>query len=250
MISIWFYSIISVIVVSLLSFTGLLTFSIRAGLLKKLLIFLVGFSAGALFGDAFLHLLPKAAESHGFTLSVSIYIISGILVSFLIEKIIHWRHCHIHPKAKDHIHPFAIMNLVGDSVHNFLDGLIISASYLASFQIGIATTLAVILHEIPQEIGDFGILLHGGFSKNKALLFNFLTAVTSILGAIVALLLYSYVESLTAFLIPFAAGGFIYIAGSDLIPELHKVVKIKNSLLQFLVIILGVLLMVALLYVE
>lgn len=244
------YAIISVLIVSLISLVGLLTISIKINKLKKLLIYMVSFSAGALFGDVFFHLLPEIVEPKGFTLKIALSLLLGILLSFLLEKVINWRHCHIHPKSKDHIHPFAIMNLFGDAVHNFIDGLIIGASYLVSFPVGFATTLAVIFHEIPQEIGDFGVLLHGGFKKRKALLFNFLTALTSIIGAIVSFLLNNYVENLTLFLIPFAAGSFIYIAGSDLIPELHKEVKVKNSILQFIFIILGLLVMIGLLYLD
>ncbi|MEK6953135.1 MAG: ZIP family metal transporter, partial [Nanoarchaeota archaeon] len=173
----------------------------------------------------------------------------GIILSFLIEKVIHWRHCHI-PTSKKHPHPFAYINLLGDSVHNFIDGLIIAASYLASIPVGIATTIAVILHEIPQEIGDFGVLLHGGFTKKKALFFNFITALTAVLGALIALILSKSIEQLTIFLIPFAAGGFIYIAGSDLIPELHKEVKLSKSVLQILTFVFGILIMVLLLFLE
>lgn len=246
---IWFYSLASVILVSLLSFVGIFTFSIKEERLKKFLIYMVSFAAGALFGDAFIHLLPEVFEKTGFGLNISLYVLSGIAFSFVVEKIIHWRHCHI-PNMKGHIHPFAMMNLFGDSVHNFIDGMIIGASYLASTQIGMATTLAVVLHEIPQEIGDFGVLLHGGFSRAKALFFNFMTALTGILGAAVSLLISSYAENLNVFLIPFAAGSFIYIAGSDLIPEMHKEVKASKSLLQFFMIALGVGVMMTLLWLE
>lgn len=249
MLAAWMYSLVSVIVVSLLSLVGVLTLSIKEERLKKFLIYMVSFAAGALFGDVFIHLLPEAVEETGFGLNISLYILSGVVFSFVVEKIIHWRHCHL-PDTKDHIHPFAMMNLFGDGVHNFIDGLIIGASYLASLPVGIATTLAVILHEIPQEIGDFGVLLHGGFSRAKALLFNFITALTCILGAIVSLLLGSYTGNITNFLIPFAAGSFIYIAGSDLIPELHKEVKLEKSLLQFVMIVLGVALMLAIVLAE
>ena len=247
MMDIWVYSLVSVLVVSLISFAGILTLSIKVDKLKKILLYLVSFSAGALFGDVFIHLLPEAVEESGFGLNVSIYLMLGIAFSFIAEKFIHWRHCHI-PTSKDHVHPFAMMNLFGDAVHNFIDGMIIAASYLASIPVGIATTIAVILHELPQEIGDFGVLLHGGFSKSKALFFNFVTALTAILGAVVSLVLSSYVENITVFLIPFAAGTFIYIAGSDLIPELHKEVRAEKSLLQFVAIVLGVLVMLALLF--
>lgn len=247
--NVWIYSLVSVFIVSLISFVGLLTLTVKADKLKKILLYMVSFSAGALFGDAFIHLLPEAVEEIGFGLNISIYVLLGIGFFFIIEKFIHWRHCHI-PSSEEHVHPFAMMNLFGDGVHNFIDGLIIAASYLVNIPVGIATTLAVILHEIPSEIGDFGVLLHGGFSKGKALFYNFVTALAAVLGAIVSLSISSYVENITVFLIPFAAGGFIYIAGSDLIPELHKEVKVKKSLLQFIAIVLGVLVMLLLLLLE
>jgi zinc and cadmium transporter len=240
------YTLVSVVLVSLISVVGLLAFSIKIERLKEMLLYMVSFSAGALFGDAFFHLLPEIVKEAGFGFNIAIYVLLGIGFSFITEKVIRWRHCHL-PITKEHVHPFAIMNLVGDSVHNFIDGLIIGASYLVNLQVGIATTLAVIFHEIPQEIGDFGVLLHGGFSRMKALVYNFFTALTAIVGAVVSLLLSSYIENFTIFLIPFAAGTFIYIAGSDLIPELHKEVKVEKSLLQLFTIVLGVLIMLALL---
>jgi len=246
MLDVWIYSLVSVLIVSLISFVGLLTLSIKVEKLKKILLYMVSFSAGALFGDAFIHLLPDVIEEVGFGLNISLYVMFGIGFSFVIEKFIHWRHCHI-PTSDDHIHPFAMMNLLGDAVHNFIDGIIIGASYLASIPVGIATTIAVVLHELPQEIGDFGVLLHGGFSKSKALFFNFITALTAVAGAIVALLASFYVKDMTTFLVPFAAGTFIYIAGSDLIPEIHKEVEAKKSLFQFVAIVLGVSVMLLLL---
>jgi zinc and cadmium transporter len=165
----------------------------------------------------------------------------------VVEKIIHWRHCH-HPTTEDHPHPFAKMNLVGDTVHNFIDGIIIAGSYLVSIPVGIATTIAVVFHEIPQEIGDFGVLLYGGYTKNKALFVNFLTALAAILGAVIALVLSSSVEQLAMFIVPFAAGNFIYIAGADLIPEIHKEVELSKSIMQGITFILGVLVMLGLLF--
>ena len=246
MASIWTYSLVSVFIVSLLSFVGILTLSFKAKKLKNILIYMISFSAGALLGNAFLHLLPEVVEEVGFQFYISLYVLTGIAFSFVVEKVIHWRHCHI-PHEKGHHHPFALMNLFGDGVHNFIDGLIIGASYLVSIPVGIATTIAIILHEIPQEIADFGVLLHGGFTKAKALLVNFLTALTAVLGTVVALILGGTVQNITVFLVPFAAGGFIYIASADLIPELHKEVKVGKSLLQFLAFVLGVLVMLALL---
>lgn len=246
MLDAWVYSFGSVFVVSLISFVGLFTFLLRDEALEKTLLFLVSFSAGALFGDAFIHLLPEAAAESGFTLGISLSLLSGIAVFFILEKFIHWRHCHI-PTSEHHPHPVAFMNLVGDGMHNFIDGLVIGASYMASIPVGIATTLAVILHEIPQEIGDFGVLLHAGYSKKKALFFNFLSALTAVFGVLAAIFIGEYIKGITSFLIPFAAGGFIYIAGSDLIPELHKETEPRKSLVQLIAFAAGIAVMAGLL---
>ena len=154
------------------------------------------------------------------------------------------------PQTSEHTHPFAKLNLIGDGLHNFIDGIIIGASYLVNIPLGIATSLAVILHEIPQEIGDFGVLIHGGYTKSKALMFNFLSALTAVLGAVIALLAGNYIENLVSYMIPITIGAFIYIAGSDLIPELHKDFKTGKSFLQLLCLILGILVMAALLLLE
>lgn len=248
MLSVWVYSLVSVFIISLIAIIGLVTFSIKTNILKKILIFLISFSAGALFGDAFLHLLPEIAEE-GIALGVSVSIISGILLFFLLEKVIHWRHCHI-PITKTHVHPFAYMNLFGDALHNFLDGIIIASSYLIGIPAGIATTIAVLLHEIPQEIGDFGVLVYAGFSKKKAVLMNFFTALSAVLGVVVALLAYNLFVGIEVYLVGLAIGGFLYIAGSDLIPELHKETKVSTSLIQIITFIVGVLVMASLLLLE
>jgi zinc and cadmium transporter len=244
-----FYTIVSVLVVSLISLIGIVTLSINTKRLHKILLYLVSFAAGALLGDVFIHLIPELIEENSFTLQTSLLILGGILVFFSIEKIVHWQHCHI-PQNGGHNHPFVVTNLVGDGVHNFLDGIIIGASYLVNIPVGIATTIAVIFHEIPQEIGDFGVLLHGGFSKSKALLFNFLSALTAIAGGLIAVLASGIIPSITDYLIPLTIGGFIYIAGSDLIPELHKNFETKKSLIQILALILGIAVMASLLLLE
>jgi len=246
---IWFYSLVSVVIVSLISLVGVFTFGIKTEHLKTILLYLVSFSAGALFGDAFIHLIPEAVEETGFGLNVSIYVLFGIVSFFIIEKFLYWRHCHI-PTSEEHPHTFAYMNLFGDAIHNFIDGLIIGGSYIVSLPLGIATTLAVVFHEIPQEIGDFGVLIYGGFKKFKALVFNFLSALMAILGALVSLGLGFYMEGFTVFLIPFAAGGFIYIAGSDLIPELQKEAKPSKSALQLTAFIFGILCLLSLVFLE
>lgn len=234
---------------SLISLIGVVFVGLSDEKLKKILIYMVSFSAGALFADVFIHLLPETNKSDG-KLFTPLVLIGGLVVSFALEKIIHWHHCHL-PHGHDHAHPFAIMNLIGDALHNFIDGMIIAASYLINLPAGIATTVAVIFHEIPQEIGDFGVLLHGGFSKKKAIAMNLLTALTAILGAVVVLVIGSASDNLTTWLVPFAAGNFIYIAGSDLIPQLHKEEPdIKNAFWQLFWFILGVAVLAALVWLE
>jgi zinc and cadmium transporter len=243
---IYFYVILSVFIVSLISLVGILALAFGKDRLYKILIYLVSFSAGTLMGDAFLHLIPEAFESSKNTASVSVSILLGIFIFFLIEKIIRWRHCHEEP-CEEHPHPFSYVILFGDSIHNFIDGIIIAGSFLVSIPLGIATATAVIFHEIPQEIGDFASLIYAGFSKSRALAFNFLTALSAFIGAALILMINCNTESLTTFLVPFAAGGFIYVAGTDLIPELHKQRRFKSSLWQTIAFMVGIGIMVMLL---
>jgi zinc and cadmium transporter len=245
----WILSLVSVMAVSAISLCGIMFLWVADKKLKKVFLYLVSFAVGGLFGDVFLHLLPEAIET-GFSATSSLILLAGILSSFVVERFLQWRHCHI-PTSGDHPHSFAYMNLFGDGIHNLIDGLIVGASYMASVPLGIATTVAVIFHEIPQEMGDFGVLVYGGFTKKKAILFNFLTALTAIIGALIALALGSVIGGFTPLLIPFAAGNFIYIAGSDLIPELRKdTPELKKSALQFVSLVLGVVPMVLLLLLE
>ena len=232
------YALISVLIVSAVALVGIVTLWLRMSLLKKIELLMVSFSAGALLGDVFFHLLPEMAEEWRL-ISSSLWILWWIVFGLITEKVIRRNHCHM-PITKEHTHPFALMNLVWDMVHNFIDGLIIWASYLVSIPVGIATTIAVIFHEIPQEIWDFGVLVHGGFGRKKALLLNFLTALTAVVGVVIAFILSRYVTGLVNVLIPFAAGTFIYIAGSDLIPELHKENKLSQTLPQVLFFLLGI----------
>ena len=241
------YSLISVFIVSLVSLVGILTLWINIEKLKKIVIVFVSFSAGALFGDVFIHLFPEMIVGGNRTARTPIFIMAGIFFGLITEKVIHRNHCHM-PITKTHVHPFAIMNLVWDTVHNMIDGLIIWASYLVSIPVGIATSIAVLFHEIPQEIGDFGVLIHGGFTKKRALMINFLTALSAFVGVILAIILWNYVSGLTTFLIPFAAGSFIYIAGSDLIPELHKHNRLSQIVGQLIFFLLGIGVMMCLLF--
>lgn len=254
--SVWLYALGSVLLVSLVSFVGAFALVLQEKQLKTFLLYFVSFAAGALFGDAFLHLLPEVVEdSGGFPVYISLLVLFGIVLSFIVEKVVHWQHCHYidhhhQTEKKTQVRSFAVMSLIGDGVHNFLDGIIIGASYLVSIPLGVATTLAVVFHEIPQEMGDFAVLLHGGFKKGQALFYNFLSAVASFIGVILVMVFNNYVSALPQYLVPVAAGGFIYIAGSDLIPELHKEVKSWGSLLELAMFILGIVLMALLLLLE
>ena len=249
------YTIASVFIVSMLSFIGILTLMINDKILKKILVFLISFSAGALFGDVFYHILPEISEKAGFTTTIATSTLTGIITFFILEKFLHWHHSHTaqgrnHTHDEECIQPYAKMNIVGDGLHNLIDGVIIAGSYMASIPLGIATTIAVILHEIPQEFGDFGVLLHGGYTKKKALALNFLSALTALLGAIITLSIGIREEQLTTIIIPFTAGGFLYIAGSDLLPELQKEKEIIKTIIQFIAIIAGIVVMRALLFIE
>lgn len=244
------FSLGSVLLVSLISLIGIFTLSLKDSFIKGMTFVLVGVATGALLGDAFIHLIPEAFEETTNPIFLSLTIIGGMLIFFVLEKFLHWHHHQGLEGSEPEIHPVGKMILVSDGVHNFVDGLIIAASYLVSVEIGIATTIAVILHEIPQEIGDFGVLLHSGYSKMKALFYNFISALFAVLGAAVALLLGGATEGFTAWLVPLAAGGFIYIALTDLIPELHKTTSVRHSLLQLLAVIIGVGAMLAILLIE
>lgn len=242
--SLYLYIFGSVILVSALSLVGVFFLSLSPGFLKKIVFFLVSVSVGVLLGDAFLHLIPEAAQENS-GLSLWLYLLGGIMVFFILEKIIHWRHCHV-STGPEHPHPLGLMNLVGDSLHNFFDGVIIASSFLVSPSLGLATLIAVIAHEIPQEIGNFGVLLYAGYQRRRALLLNFFTALTALLGAAFVVLFGTQISGFDSFAIPFTAGGFIYIATADLIPEMKKETSWQKSLVQLLAIILGILIMLGL----
>lgn len=235
----WLDTIGSILVVSVASLIGVFTLSLNEKRLGGIIKVLVSFSAGALLGGAFLHLLPEIVEEVGFSPETSLLVVFGIFLFFMLERALQWRHCHV-PTSKHHVHPLGYMNLVGDGVHNFMDGMIIAGSYLGSVPLGITTTFAVLLHEIPQEMGDFGVLLHAGFDRKRALLMNFGSALVALLGGVLTLLLGSWVEGVHVVISAIAAGGFIYIAGSDLLPEMHKECAPKASIIQILTFLLGI----------
>lgn len=243
------YTLLSVVIISLISLAGVLALVMNKELLSKSVFVLVSLAVGALLGDVFIHIIPETYEELGEPLLISLTFIAGILIFFVLEKILHWHH-HTREHAESHPHPVGNMVLIGDGVHNLIDGLIVAASYMVSIEVGIATTVAVVLHEIPQEIGNFGVLIHAGYSTGKALWYNFLSALTSIAGAVIALSIGSTVEDFAAWLLPLTAGGFIYIALSDLIPALHQDRTSGRGVIQVLAILVGVFAMTTLLAFE
>lgn len=232
------YIYLSVAIVSLIALIGVVTVSLDQDRLHVVVIYLVSFSAGTLFGDAFLHLIPEIAEAYGFEAITGVYLLSGLVLGFVVEKYISWHHHH-HPH-ESRPQPLSYMILLGDSVHNAIDGVIIAASYLTSVPLGIATTTAIAFHEIPQEIGDFGVLLYGGVPRLRAIAYNFLTALTAVGGATLVVILAGDIEGLTRVLLPVAAGNFVYIAGSDLLPELVEETDGRRSTIQMATFLGGI----------
>lgn len=258
MILTWIFG--SILLVGVVSLIGVLALSLKEALLHRLLFLLVPLAAGALIGDSLFHLLPESFEESSNSISVSIAIIAGVLTFFVLEKFLHWHHAH-HGKEEEHTghdcidhankpRHLAPLVITADAVHNFIDGVIIAGSFIVSIPLGIATTIAVLLHEIPQEIADFGLLLHSGLSKTKALLFNFLSALTAFLGAGLALALSGAVEQFSILALAFTGGSFLYIAIADIVPELHKERRLLYGILQFLALVAGIALMALLLLLE
>ena len=263
MLEIYLYAIISVIIVSLISLVGIFVLSFRDELIHKILFLLVSVSAGTLFGVSIIDLIPQAFAEGPNEVLMSFFILLGILIFFMLEKFLHWKHVHdVEEDCVDELHagrktkggdfsikPVGRLVLISDGVHNFIDGIIIATSYFVSIEVGIATTIAIVLHEIPQEIGDFGVLLHAGYTRTRALFMNLLSALTAVVGTLATLLIGSSVENIIPFIAAFAGGAFLYIAGSDLIPEIHKTSDVKRSLLQFLGILIGITLIFLLLFI-
>ncbi|MDO8339582.1 MAG: ZIP family metal transporter [Candidatus Burarchaeum sp.] len=231
--------IIATLIVSLMSFVGIVTLALKDRLLHSLLPLFVSFSAGTMLAAAFFDLIPEslAGASVRYTMEV---LVLGIVMFFVIEKFLYWHHHHKHHhKGERGEMPFTYLNLIGDGVHNFVDGTIIAASFLTNSAVGITTTMAIMAHEIPQEVGDFSLLIYGGFTKQKALLFNFISALAALAGALLTFYVSELVPGLVGFLVPLAAGNFIYMACVDLVPEMHKEVEPKKSAMQLVAFVLG-----------
>jgi zinc and cadmium transporter len=234
--------LLATLVDGLMGLIGVFSLWIKEKLFQKLLMVLVAFSAGALLSGAFFHLLAESLASLPVML-VFAYMMVGFIVFFVVERFLHWHHCHEEKECK--VHPVSYLILIGDGIHNLIDGIIIGASFLVSIHFGIITTLLILAHEIPQELGNFAVLVYSGFGRTKALIYNFIAQLTCVLGGIAGYFLSSSVQGVIPFILPFAAGGFIYIAASDLVPELHKEPKLKKLLLSFGFFILGVIVMLA-----
>lgn len=226
----------STLFVTIISLIGIFTLAIKQKLLEKLIFSLLGFSAGALIGSAFLHILPEVLEKTKSTI-IFYYLILGIVLFFLLERFFYWRHCH---NGICDVHAFSYLNLIGDGLHNLIDGMVIAAGFITSIKLGIITTLAVIFHEIPQELGDFGVLIFGGFTRQKALFYNFISAFFAMVGAVAGYFISDKVSGFSNFILPLTAGGFIYIAASDLIPQIHKETNHKRSRFAILSFLLGI----------
>ncbi len=228
----------SLFLISMVSIIGIITIKVKPITFEHWVEALVAFAIGALIGDVFIHLLPEISKE-GITPAISFSILAGIVAFFLLEKVVHWQHCH-HLSHGKTCHRFTYMSLMGDAVHNFIDGVILAGAFMASPVIGFSTTIAVVLHEIPQEMGDYAVLIKGGFSKPKALAYNFLISLTSFLGAILTIFFSTMIAGITPLLMAFAAGSFLYIAGTDLFPELHREFSVKKAIIQFFFILLGI----------
>lgn len=230
----WLYTLGSVIGVSLISLLGIVALARGEEKLRRATTYLISLAVGGLLGGAALHLIPRSLRHFEDGTTVWLLLLAGFVGSFVLEKYL-WAHHHGHdPTQTVHdlsshrapqaggLPPLASMILLGDLVHNLLDGILIAAAFLVDPAVGAVTTLAVVLHEIPQEIGDFGVLVHAGLSTRKALLLNFLTATAAVLGAVLTLLIGARTEAFTNAVLPIAAGNFLYIAAADLVPELHE----------------------------
>lgn len=249
MIETYFFGFVSVLAVSAISLVGVFLLGLQERFLQKYMAVFISLAVGALLGDAFIHLIPEALESALNPALVSVLIIFGILIFFMLEKFLHWHH-HGEDKHESGIHPVGRLVLFSDGIHNLIDGIIIGVSFMVSVPLGIATTAAVMLHEIPQEIGDFTVLLHAGYTKKRALWLNFISALSAVLGLSLAFIFGSFGDYFILWALPIAAGGFIYIALADLIPELHKSKEISHSFFQILSLVVGVAAMLALVFFE
>ena len=227
------------ILMSCIALVGALTLILKKETLDKILMPLVAFAAGSLIGGALLHMLPAAVSQMGNGISVYLWVIGGFLSFLALEQFLNWHHTH--SSEPDQRAPLTYLILIADAIHNFIGGLSVAASFLISVPLGISAWLAAAAHEVPQELGDFGVLVHGGWAKRRALMFNFVSALTFLLGSIVAYVASSTID--VVFLVPLAAGNYLYIGAADLIPEIKKANEISTNVIHFVSFTLGILLL-------
>lgn len=209
---------------------------------------LVSYAIGALLGAVFLDILPEAIELASDTAAVSVTVLAGILLFFTLEKVLIWRHCHhdhceVHEPHEHAAHDYGrsgTMLIIGDTFHNFVDGIIIAAAFMVDIQLGIVTALAIIAHEIPQEVGDFLILLHSGYSKLRAFQLNLFSSFATLVGGVLAYYALQVLQSWTPYILALSAASMIYVAVADLIPGLHKRTQLRDTVQQVVLILLGV----------
>lgn len=244
-------ALIAAVVISLLSLSGIILINIKPGILNRISLLLVALAAGGFLGNAFLHLLPEAwhmaEELEGGIFgesTVPIFVLGGIVCFFLLEKFLHWHHHNLpEDKKAGHIHPIAVNNIVGDGLHNFLDGIALAAAFSISTEVGLAASLAIVLHEIPQEVSDFAILVRFGLSRAKALLWNFFSALMAIAGVLSYSFLQGQIEGFQYMALAFVGGVFIYISTSDLFPGLQEIKGIKKNIVVVGAFLAGLILM-------
>lgn len=238
-------AIIAGMVVSAISLIGAVLL-LREKWLDKILLYLVSFSAGAMLGSAFFHLLPEALLELNQPRLIFVYTLIGLVAFFILERVLRWRHCHETECQEHNRKHLGYLNLVGDGVHNLIDGIVIVSAWAVNPAVGLAVSLSIALHEIPQEFSDLGVIIYAGFKKGQALLYNFLSALLALVGVLIGYYLINNLKHINIFLLAFAAGNFIYIATSDLVPEIHKEASTKKALGLFLIFLVALALMLVL----
>ena len=265
---------IMIILIGSVSLIGLFMITIKENILDRILIILVAFATGTILATALFDLIPESLHhleelnAEGANIAgnlLFIFVIFGYVMFFVIERFIYWFHGHAHEKDEQlvcytgidegdgtslkrsaGVKGFALLNLIGDGLHNFLDGVIMMVSFLNGITSGVIVTLAIFFHEFPQEIGDFGILIYGGFTKKKALFYNFLSGMIALIGGVLAFILSDVLELFSFFFLAFSGGGFLYLASTELMPELIKEKDLKKSIIQALIFLCGIILIISL----
>ena len=233
------YILLSSAALAAVSLIGALTVILSRKLFNQLIPNLVAFSAGALISGAILHLIPESIDELGNQPKTFLLVLLGIVAFYVLEQFIHWHHCH--KETHEHKVPVSYLILFADGVHNLIDGLAVGAAFLVNPAVGVSTLIAVVAHEIPQELGDFGILIHSGWKTSRALFFNFISSLTFLVGGLIIYFVSKDVN--VSYLLPFAAGTFIYIAAVDLIPEIKSNSELKSKISYFIFFILGIVLL-------